>query len=283
MCLKINSNGIGSYRGITVSVYVQLLAGDSDDELQWPFVGDVVLELVNWREDKGHLNKALPINVVCDLDKVTQGTAGNSFGFVQFISQSSLSYDPASNTEYLHNDSLLLRVKQVAVYSTPLLLKTPSWQDPSNVSQFMCEFTITEFSKRNQFNNRFFSPCFYTHKNGYKMCLEVYTSGCSSGKDTHISVYVQLMAGNNDDQLQWPFVGDIDIMLLNWREDNGHHKMTLSINAASGLIRVIDGVVGQSRGYPRFISLLSLFYNSSTNTEYLQDDCVRLTVNMATK
>ena len=174
MCLKINSNGIGSYRGITVSVYVQLLAGDSDDELQWPFVGDVVLELVNWREDKGHLNKALPINVVCDLDKVTQGTAGNSFGFVQFISQSSLSYDPASNTEYLHNDSLLLRVKQVAVYSTPLLLKTPSWQDPSNVSQFMCEFTITEFSKRNQFNNRFFSPCFYTHKNGYKMCLEVY-------------------------------------------------------------------------------------------------------------
>ena len=258
-----------SYRGITVSVYVQLLAGDSDDELQWPFVGDVVLELVNWREDKGHLNKALPIIVVCDLDKVTQGTA--------------LSYDPASNTEYLHNDSLLLRVKQVAVYSTPLLLKTPSWQDPSNVSQFMCEFTITEFSKCKQFNNRFFSPCFYTHKNGYKMCLEVYTSGCSSGKDTHISVYVQLMAGNNDDQLQWPFVGDIDIMLLNWREDNGHHKMTLSINAASGLIRVIDGVVGQSWGYPRFISLLSLFYNSSTNTEYLQDDCVRLRVNMATK
>ena len=72
-------------------------------------------------------------------------------------------------------------------------------------------------------------------------------------------------------------------MLLNWREDNGHHKMTLSINAASGLIRVIDGVVGQSWGYPRFISLLSLFYNSSTNTEYLQDDCVRLRVNMATK
>ena len=59
------------------------MAGDNDDRLQWPFVGDVILELVNWRKDKGHHSRTLSIGVVCGLDKVTEGTAGMSFGLPQ--------------------------------------------------------------------------------------------------------------------------------------------------------------------------------------------------------
>ena len=74
------------------------------------------------------------------------------------------------------------------------------------------------------------------------MCLEVYSNGeHSSSKGTHLSVYVRLMAGDNDHQLQWPFVGDIDIMLLNWREDDRHYKKTISIIASNGLVRVLKG------------------------------------------
>ena len=101
------------------------------------------------------------------------------------------------HTEYLHNDSLHMRVKQVVVYSTPLPLKTPSWQNPRNVSQSVCKFTMSNFSKRKQFNGRFYGPPFFTHSQGYKMCVEVYSNGEHSGKDTHVSVYVRLMAGNN--------------------------------------------------------------------------------------
>ena len=54
------------------------------------------------------------------------------------------------------------------------------------------------------------------------MCLKVFANGDNDGENTHISVFVQLMAGEYDDQLQWPFVGDIEFMLLNWREDKGH-------------------------------------------------------------
>ena len=115
------------------------------------------------------------------------------------------------------------------------------------------------------------------------MCLIVYANGSSSGgKDTHISMYVQLMTGDNDDQLQWPFVGDINIMLLNWRENKGHFKKNISINAASDFVRVLDCNFGTSFGYANFISHSSLSYNSSTNTEYLQDDCLRFRVNMVT-
>ena len=216
-----------------------------------------------------HYTKTIMTNGMSD--KVTKGTVG---------SNSSLSYNPISNTEYLHNDSLCLRVKQAAVYSTLLLFKTPSWQDPRNVSKFVCEFTLSEFSKRKQFNNIFCSPPFYTHQHGYKMRLVVFANGSSSGQNTHISVYVKLMTGDNDDQLQWPFVGDVKFMLLNWREDKRHFMRTLSINAASRFIQVLQGDHGQCRGYPQFISKFSLPYNRSTNTEYLQDDCLRFRASM---
>ena len=66
----------------------------------------------------------------------------------------------------------------------------------------MCEFTLNEFSKRKQFDNQFYSPPFYTHYHGYKMCFKVYAKGYGDGENTHISVFVQLMAGEYDDQLQ---------------------------------------------------------------------------------
>ena len=282
MCLRVHANGYREAKNAHCSVYVIMMAGDNDDQLQWPFDGDIVFELVNWREDKGHYRKAMSI---CDLVKVTEGTAtvGDYIGYSHFISHSSLSYNPTNNTEYLYNDSLRLRVKQIVVYSTPLLLKTPSWQNPSNVSNSVCECTMTEFSKRKQFDNTFTSPPFYTHQHGYKMCLDVYANGNKNGKNTHVSVYVNIMAGDNDDQLQWPFVGDIDIMLLNWRANNGHHKMTLLINASNGVVRVLEGEFGKSVGCLKFITHSSLPYNHSTNTEYLQDDCLRFRVNMVTK
>ena len=98
--------------------------------------------------------------------------------------------------------------------------------------------------------------------------------------NTHISVYVVLMAGKNDDQLQWPFVGDFVIELLNWKENRKHCQRTISIKATSGFTRVVQRDYGPSLGYPQFISHSSLSYNSTTNTEYLQDDCLRLRVSM---
>ena len=278
LCLKILANGNSSGKGTHVAVYIQLMAGDNDDQLHWPFDGDVVIEILNWREDKEHHNVTLSS---FDFSEVTSGTVGKTMGNEKFISHSLLSCDPTSNTEYLHNDSLRLRVKQVAVYFAPLTLKIPFWQDPSNDS--VCECTLTEFTKRKQSNNTFYSSPFHTYQHGYKICLTVYANGSSKGKGTHISVYVLLLASDNDDQLQWPFVGVVNVMLLNWREDKGHHKKTYSITKNHDLVRVVEGYIGKKHGYSQFISHSSLFYNSSTNTEYLQDDCLRFRVNMVTK
>ena len=49
-----------------------------------------------------------------------------------------------------------------------------------------------------------------------------------------MSVYATLMRGEYDDQLKWPFEGDITIELHNWKEDKGHHEDTFSFPTMDG-------------------------------------------------
>ena len=132
--------------------------------------------------------------------------------------------------------------------------------------------------KRKQMNNKFWSPSFYTHQHGYKVCFGVFANGDGDGKGTHVSVFVRIMAGENDNRLQWPFMGDVNIILLNWLGNGGDHSKILLIQRASCLVRVRQGGIGNFYGYSQFIPHSYLPYNRSTNTEYLQNDCLRFRV-----
>ena len=61
---------------------------------------------------------------------------------------------------------------------------------------------------------------FFTHKNGYMLCISVYPKGRGPGSGSHVSVYTHLLQGPFDDHLQWPFQGEITIQLLNLAGDN---------------------------------------------------------------
>ena len=288
LCIKVIANGhdVGKHTHITIGA--NLMRGDYDNNLQWPFEGDVVIELLNWREDNDHYrgntmsfngyHGSIAIQVIED-------EFAPKFWELNFISHYSLLYNPDTNKEYLQDDCLRLRVVDVAIYSTPILSKTPSWQDSHTATQSVCEFTLTEFTKRKQFNNVYYSPPFYSHTQGYKLCIKVLANGHSTGKYTHISIGANLMKGDYDNNLQWPFEGDVVIELLNWREDNDHYRgNTISVNRNYDLDGSITGRVTEREyapkawGRPCFISYSSLLYNPDTNTEYLQDDCLRLRV-----
>ena len=128
------------------------MRGEYDNELEWPFEGDIRVELLNWRADKNHHSCAIPFNrfdmmAHTLLVSLTRETA-IGLGIVQFISHTDLA--PTTNTEYLRDDYLKLRVS-VAVYSTPLLPLTPAWQDSLSTTQSGTQFTISEYSKRKQY------------------------------------------------------------------------------------------------------------------------------------
>ena len=47
------------------------------------------------------------------------------------------------------------------------------------------------------------------------MCIGVNANGSGAATGTHVSVFAYLMKGKNDDNLPWPFTGEITITLLN--------------------------------------------------------------------
>ena len=91
----------------------------------------------------------------------------------------------------------------------------------------LTNFTVTNFQVLKESDDHWVSQPFYTHSQGYKMCLRVTANGQGSGKGTHITVAVYLIKGEFDDQLEWPFRGDITIQLLNQQEDSGHYTRTI--------------------------------------------------------
>ena len=118
--LRVDANGDASGKGTHVSVGVYLLKGENDDILTWPFKCDITIRLLNWREDKGHVEKTInhynaPIEY---RTRVTQeDTAPGGRGYHQFISYSDLYYNITNNTEYINNDILCFVVSKVIVYS----------------------------------------------------------------------------------------------------------------------------------------------------------------------
>ena len=277
--LEVCSYGNGIGGGSHLSVFAALMRGEYDNDLKWPFEGDIRVELLNWRADKNHHSRTFSFNRYIDRyvsSRITNQETGTGYGKPQFISHTDLV--STTNTEYLRDDYLKLRVSAI-VYSTPLLPLTPAWQDSLSTTQSGAQFTISGYYKRKQFNNRYFSPPFTTSPQGYRLCLRVDANGDGNGKlkGSHLSIYAFIMKGQHDNRLQWPFTGTIIIELLNWLEDKGHYKKTLSIDTDDIFFRVItEEEYGNHKSYHQFISQSSL--NSSTNPQYLYQDCIRVRV-----
>ena len=128
------------------------------------------------------------------------------------------------------------------------------------------------FSEHKRVGDQWTSPPFFTGIDGYKLVLKV----DAKGDGTHVSVYVHLMKGENDDILTWPFKCDITIRLLNWRQDKGHVEKTVSFNDSTDIEsrkRIMEGdTATDGWGYPQFISHSDLYYNITNNTEYINND-----------
>lgn len=60
------------------------------------------------------------------------------------------------------------------------------------------------------------SPSFYTSPCGYRFCLRVsFQITKKQQHDPTISIYVHLMRGDYDDELEWPFRGSISLSIIN--------------------------------------------------------------------
>ena len=145
-----------------------LMKGEYDNELSWPISADVIVKMLNWREDnssnfsfnKGSDSKS---NSRVAID----GVAEMCWGSAKFATHSSLPYNQIANTQYLNENCLLFKVEFFAYTDRVLVAKVPN---PAVAPLYPC-FTLSEFTKRKAFGNLYYGDPFFSHCNGYKMQL----------------------------------------------------------------------------------------------------------------
>ena len=112
MCLKIYANGNGYCNGTHVSVFVSMMKGEFDSHLQWPFKGEVTVQLVNQREGGDNYEEE---SAYC-FQRVIEGGVEKGLGYPKFISHDAL-YNPEEGKEYLKNNTLKFKIIETVVIS----------------------------------------------------------------------------------------------------------------------------------------------------------------------
>ena len=152
------------------------------------------------------------------------------------------------------------------------------------------DLVMKDFTRHQTDGIVWFSPPFYTHPGGYKMCLSVDVCGID-GEGTDIAVFLHLMQGEFDDRLRWPFRGMVTVMLLDQQSDDDrnkshcprhHHERSLIEFDMQVPSVCVSKVEGKERnpgfGLPCFITTREL---SGRDSNYLKNDCLQFRITEA--
>ena len=147
---------------------------------------------------------------------------------------------------------------------------------------FPVNLMMTNFAEMKRSDGVWYSPPFYTHPQGYKMCLRVDANGNGDGKGTHVSVFAYLMRGQFDDHLKWPFRGHVVIQLCNQLQDKYHRGHTIHFSETTDAERISRVTSGERAeggfGYQTSILHKDLNLNPDNNCQYLKNDCLHFQI-----
>ena len=149
------------------------------------------------------------------------------------------------------------------------------------------DIVMSDFAKHKRDGDWWDSPPFYSHIGGYKLCIVVVANGWGDGKGTCVGVLLYMMRGEYDDNLKWPFKGEIRVQLLNQRGDKWHFEQALLRLSHYSLehfdVNTYAKVVGRERaelgwGPAWFLPHADLAYNPAKGCQYLRNDCLKFRI-----
>ncbi|XP_031551206.1 TNF receptor-associated factor 4-like [Actinia tenebrosa] len=126
-----------------------------------------------------------------------------------------------------------------------------------------------------QEQKRMYSDPFYTDKYGYKMRVQLYPNGNTDEATGHVSIFIQLLRGEYDAVLPWPFARKITVTLLDQKKDLQERKndentipyKDMLNNPGSFNRPTTDSNTGL--GFPNFIS-----HEKLMTENYIVDDTI---------
>lgn len=118
-----------------------------------------------------------------------------------------------------------------------------------------------------------YSPPFYTHQNGYKMCGRIYLNGDGMGRNTHVSLFFVIMRGEYDALLRWPFRQKVTFILIDQSQGENRENIIDAFrpDPNSNSFKRPTSEMNIASGIPLFCALSKL---KSTDHEYLKEDCL---------
>lgn len=265
-----------------IQIMACLMRGEFDDNLVWPFYGCVTVQLLNQINDDHHHTRAFNFYEATD-PKITNRVmlhdrAVNGWGEKYFIKYTDLGYNRHLEQQYLVNDCLKLRVVKVTNIGPLARLERRSLRLEmfTEATEHLApiEFTLNHFTQLQENNTVSYSPAFYTHKKGYKMCLKILPNTTRNGA-AYVSVFSHLLPGPYDPNLHWPFTGMVVIEVMNQLHDDQHYKMEISYKGQSEAVagQVVRRERSDGLGFSEFISHAKL-----RNGHYLKNNCIRIRV-----
>ncbi len=184
--------------------------------------------------------------------------------------------------EALKEQVQLLTATLTRRLQTPQELVAPNAQNIGFVAPPRLEFkSFNEYASKKR---KWRSPSFYSHVGGYKMCLLVLpNSQVDAEGNQQVGVYLQMLKGEFDDVLKWPFYGKVVVRLINQKDpDSGHINHTLiddaSYRSSKFSINMVNRVVGMEAtscwGCVNFASMSTLVDKSNDSVQYVRDNMV---------
>ena len=128
--LMVYPNGRSHFQGRSVSIFAHISMGDYDNELPFPFRGKIIVQIVNRLDTlRNHVEKMIEFTDKTDPEerfgaKVTgltryfgSGHSHQGFGYHDMLRHEFLKFDLKHRTEYLKDDSLIVRVTKIEDYN----------------------------------------------------------------------------------------------------------------------------------------------------------------------
>lgn len=119
-------------------------------------------------------------------------------------------------------------------------------------------FTLCNFEHYQTVGFQWQSQPFHTSPQGYKLSIVVYPQGISGGKGTHVSLFVSILRGEYDDQLEWPFKGLVTVEVFNYALQSWDRKPEIQFEESDNVKFTGQPVNSHSNaglGFPRWLSL----------------------------
>jgi len=77
-------------------------------------------------------------------------------------------------------------------------------------------FTLHNFYYYKDYDFHWQSEPFYSFPKKYKFMVSIYPNGISKGKGTYLSLFVSILGGEHDSELDWPFRGTVFVEIYNY-------------------------------------------------------------------